>query len=290
MDNRIKDILARLNKDAASSEEADALEKDFKKIWDHSRQYKQQSTPNFATEKNLAQLKSRIHNAQKIQPAPTKIRRLILPKIAAAVVFLLVSIWLINQQLNTSDEWQWAENTGTENVEILLQDGSVVQLYPGSKLGHLKSYNKQSERAVSLNGTAHFDVQHDPAKPFLIETNATQIRVLGTQFVLSESAEQKETTVSVEEGSVAFTDKSTGKMVEVGARETGVCQAGGILFQESSIAPKGPEIIQLRRATLARLAAQLSRRQNWTIDLNNGIQTCTISGTFDLSQPKGVFA
>ncbi|MEM6378291.1 MAG: FecR domain-containing protein, partial [Bacteroidota bacterium] len=159
-----------------------------------------------------------------------------------------------------------------------------------SKVGYLKNYNKQSERAVSLSGTAHFDVQHNPEKPFLIETNGTQVRVLGTQFVLSEKAGIDETTVIVEEGRVAFTDKSTGEMVEVAAQETGICQAGGILYQEKSVQPKGPEIIQLRRATLARLTAQLSRRQNWNIDLDNGIQTCTISGTFDLSQPKDVLA
>lgn len=291
MDNRIKELLARLKQDTPPQEgQTSAQEENFKQIWDLSRQYKQQTAPNFATEKNLSQLQQRIKADQAATIRPSKIRRLGILRIAAAIAFILLASWMINQQFNPKDQWQWAKNTGSENQIVLLQDGSEVQLFPGAKLGYSKSFNRQAERAVSLSGTAHFDVTSNPAQPFIIETSNTQVKVLGTQFVLSEADNLQETTVSVEEGKVAFTDKSTGKVVHVAANEIGICQSGGILFQDKTQIPEGPQIIQLRTETIAKLVAQLSRRQNWTITLDNGLQTCAITGTFDLNQPEKTLA
>jgi ferric-dicitrate binding protein FerR (iron transport regulator) len=95
-----------------------------------------------------------------------------------------------------------------------------------------------------------------------------------------------ETTVTVEEGKVAFTDKTTSKMIQLTANEVGVFQVGGVLFQEQTEVPPGPQVIQLRKETLARLVAQLGRRHDWTITLDDAIQTCTITGEFDLNQPQ----
>ncbi len=291
MDNRIKELLTRLKQDTSTQEgQTSFQEQDIKQIWDLSRQYKQQATPKFATEKNLSQLQQRIKAEQQGPNRSNKIRRLGILRIAAAIAFLLVASWIINNQFATEDQWQWAENTGTENQIILLQDGSEVQLFPGAKLGYSKSFKGQEERAVSLSGAAHFDVSSNPDQPFIIETNNTQVKVLGTQFILAEADNLQETTVTVEEGKVAFTDKSTGEMVQVTANEIGVCQKGGILFQDKTQIPEGPQIVQLRTETIANLVAQLSRRQNWTITFDNGLKTCEITGTFDLNQPEKTLA
>lgn len=291
MDNRIKELLARLKQDTPTQEgQTSAQEENFKQIWDLSRQYKQQTAPKFATEKNLSQLQQRIRADREAPSRPSKIRRLGFLRVAATIAFILFASWMINQQFKPKDQWQWAENTSTENQIVLLQDGSEIQLFPGAKLGYSKSFKRQAERSVSLSGTAHFDVTSNPAQPFIIETNNTTVKVLGTQFVLSEADNLLETTVSVEEGKVAFTDKSTGEMVQVAANEIGICQSGGVLFQDKIRIPEGPQIIQLRTETIAKLVAQLSRRQNWTITLDDGLETCAITGTFDLNQPEKTLA
>ena len=60
-------------------------------------------------------------------------------------------------------------------------------LGPGSSLILAQGYG-QSERRVSLQGEALFTVHHDAAKPFIVVANGSEIRDVGTAFVVHSDA------------------------------------------------------------------------------------------------------
>jgi hypothetical protein len=77
---------------------------------------------------------------------------------------------------------------GTTTWQITLPDGSGVFLDPGSSLSFSvhSSGKKTPQRMVALNGSAFFEVAHDPQSPFILETNKNEITVLGTSFSIKD--------------------------------------------------------------------------------------------------------
>jgi transmembrane sensor len=67
---------------------------------------------------------------------------------------------------------------------IRLEDGSVVFLNSGSKISFVKGF-ADTLRLVTLEGEAYFEVAHDTAKPFIVQTGAISTRALGTEFNVS---------------------------------------------------------------------------------------------------------
>ena len=64
----------------------------------------------------------------------------------------------------------------------LLPDGTHVWLNSGSVLSYVNKSFSDKVRTVSLSGEAFFDVVKDESKPFIVQMDDIDIRVLGTQF------------------------------------------------------------------------------------------------------------
>ncbi len=64
--------------------------------------------------------------------------------------------------------------------QLTLADGSRVWLNAGSRLE--VRLGRGARRVQMAEGEAVFDVTHDPARPFLIDTGDREVRVVGTQF------------------------------------------------------------------------------------------------------------
>ena len=67
-----------------------------------------------------------------------------------------------------------------QRVDITLQDGTTVCLNSGAKLEYPVRFGKT--RRVKLSGEAMFDVEHSASRPFVVETFACDVEVLGTKF------------------------------------------------------------------------------------------------------------
>jgi len=65
--------------------------------------------------------------------------------------------------------------------KITLSDGTKVWVNAQSNLTFPAQFSA-SERRVRLEGEAYFEVAHDDKKPFFVESNAGEIKVLGTHF------------------------------------------------------------------------------------------------------------
>jgi len=91
---------------------------------------------------------------------------------------------------------------------IQLPDGTQVWLNADSKI----TYNEKFQgaiREVHLSGEAFFDVVRDEARPFIIHTNAIDVKVLGTSFNVRSYENEKNTETSLIHGSVEITLRSS---------------------------------------------------------------------------------
>lgn len=83
---------------------------------------------------------------------------------------------------------------------LVLADGTQVCLSPESRLTYPRAFDG-AERRVDLLGEAYFEVQPDATKPFVVETDRAQVRVLGTHFTVR-AYDDAPYRVSLMEGSV----------------------------------------------------------------------------------------
>lgn len=106
--------------------------------------------------------------------------------------------------------------TGSKTT-VVLPDGTSVILNACSRLQYDATRFLNGEREVSLIGEAYFDVKHDPAHPFIIQSGKVNIRVLGTIFNVKAYAEDAtvETTLLSGKVEVDFPDNNT-----AGSRKT----------------------------------------------------------------------
>lgn len=76
-------------------------------------------------------------------------------------------------------------------TKLLLPDGTTVWLNASSKLSYNSDFLKKG-RHVHLDGEAYFDVAPNADQPFMITTDAMNVKVLGTAFNLRAYAGDKE--------------------------------------------------------------------------------------------------
>jgi transmembrane sensor len=90
-----------------------------------------------------------------------------------------------------------------ERREVVLDDGSIVQVDPQT---HLRVKFDQKTRRIFLeNGRALFHVAKNANRPFLVQTDSTMVRAVGTAFGVQREANG--VVVTVAEGRVAVVDR-----------------------------------------------------------------------------------
>jgi transmembrane sensor len=86
-------------------------------------------------------------------------------------------------------------------TKVVLPDGTKVWLNAGSTLTYDREFG-DTNRAVKLVGEGYFDVVRNESKPFLIHTEAMDIRVLGTIFNVKSYPEEDMTEATLIKGSI----------------------------------------------------------------------------------------
>lgn len=167
----------------------------FERIWNSSKSLERES--NADPEKAWERFKKRVPHAGPQTVIP-EIRRQFSWLRAAAVLFIIAGAWsaysiLSGTAYDTISSGQMVR-TGT------LPDGSKVTLNKNAVLSFKNNF-KGKTRSVRLEqGEVFFDVRPDRTKPFIIEADQVDIRVLGTSFNVKKS--DNITVVIVESGKV----------------------------------------------------------------------------------------
>ena len=76
-----------------------------------------------------------------------------------------------------------------QSMSVPLSDGTTVWLNSGTTLEYPAVFAR-GERRVKVTGEAMFDVKSDPQHPFVVETFACDVRVLGTKFNVEANEEK----------------------------------------------------------------------------------------------------
>lgn len=153
----------------------------------------------------------------------------------AAIILLPISIaaiWYLykeNSQLS-SEEMVVATGIG-EHAKITLPDSTDVNLNAESKLCYIpKTYNKK-ERQIRFDGEGYFQVRKDKQRPFLINAQGLNVRVLGTKFNLLARKKDASAVLSLQEGSVLFSSLLTGMNVILKPNQKAILnQSTGIII------------------------------------------------------------
>lgn len=130
---------------------------------------------------------------------------------AAAVLlpFLLLSaslLFLVNRTgLLSEKEYAEINVPYGEQVRVILQDGSIIQLNSDSRLRYPKQFGLFS-RTVELWGEGYFDVAKDENRPFTVDLQGVEVRVTGTKFNVKAYPAEPNIWVTLDEGGILFKD------------------------------------------------------------------------------------
>ena len=120
----------------------------------------------------------------------------------AASIALLVSLIGFYQWQQKQPDWVTFTAEAQQVKQLTLPDQTEISLAGGSRLTYDARHYGQEMRLVRLEGKAFFEVWHDEARPFRVETAESRVTVLGTRFQVVAGKEQ--TTVDVVSGKVGF--------------------------------------------------------------------------------------
>lgn len=134
------------------------------------------------------------------EPNRTISKRKWMVPVSVAAGFLLilgfVGWYLLNQEKIISYETGYGEL-----MEVMLDDGSRVQLNANSRIYWDENWRGKGRRNIRIEGEAFFDVAHLDNLSFFVETTDLIVRVLGTTFNVSKRRD--ETKVFLESGNVS---------------------------------------------------------------------------------------
>ena len=91
-----------------------------------------------------------------------------------------------------------------QRINLTLQDGTSVWLNSGAEIEYPALFAGDT-RQVRLKGTALFDVSHDAGHPFVVETYACRVEVLGTRFNVNADEQHGIFSTALLRGSVRVT-------------------------------------------------------------------------------------
>jgi ferric-dicitrate binding protein FerR (iron transport regulator) len=130
----------------------------------------------------------------------------------AAVFVLGVVLYLIFYLSGGSQlSFEKIASAGTRE-EVILSDGSRVWLNTYTTLEYVKDFEGDA-RLVKLNGEAFFDVTKNKEKPFVVETNISRVKVLGTSFNYKAYSSKDENILTVNSGRVEFSSIDNNRSV-----------------------------------------------------------------------------
>ncbi len=112
----------------------------------------------------------------------------------------LAAVVLVTAVLLPHFRGQWIMTDRGERREVVLDDGSILQVDPQTRLN--VRFTESQRRVVLSQGRAVFRVARNPQRPFRVEAGDTTVRAVGTAFGVDRRVQDR-VIVTVSEGRVA---------------------------------------------------------------------------------------
>lgn len=177
---------------------------EIKAIWNIQRQFPAGNENKIAH--SLQQLNNRIDTFSK-QTKKTGKKVLFGWKSVAAIIliaFVTSYIYYTEKTIIDTDPVLYSYMNNTEKdsiISVLLPDGTEVWLAYQATLSYPEKFSA-NQREVHLDGEAFFDVTKDSQHPFIVKTDVTEIKVLGTSFSVNSHTFDKRCEAILRTGSI----------------------------------------------------------------------------------------
>lgn len=167
-------------------------------------------------------------------PQRKKIFNPIIIRIAATILIITaIASAIFITSSSSSKKHKIYQTAEVDRPEIIkLKDGSVVVANSNTTLKTPISFST-TERLVSLDGEAFFNVKHQQDIPFVIETTEGNIRVTGTEFTIK-TTEENTTEVYVKSGSVEIYKTNGNEKIELTPEDIGVITKDNLIKKKNT--------------------------------------------------------
>jgi len=231
--DRDRDVL---DKWKSEREENSILFEESKKTWELSGKFDLSRSRDISMDLDVewSNLKSRISQGTETKvidlPLPPaerswKITPILWVRIAAVFLLAVVSSIVILYLTRDTSRTFYAENPG---FEVSLPDGSLITLNSGAELSYKDEFG--TNRVVSFNGEAFFEVASDPDRPFVVFLEHSKVTVIGTSFNVRSFHDHEEVEVVVSTGEVLLSSIDNADVVTLLPGERGILhRSSGIL-------------------------------------------------------------
>ena len=201
----------------------------------------------------------------------------------AAVLVVLFGLWFVAaKQFVVPKNDVISFKTDKISVEKILPDGTKILVKENSSITYPAAF-KGNTREINLVGEAFFEVHHDAAHPFIIHTQGTVVRVLGTSFNVR--AYDTQVQVVVKTGRVRFSKNNAEVILEKGQKGELLANVDTIIkseVEEQKTAVGDKKIsLNFEKVSLGEVVEKLSKTFGKKISFNNdNIKNCKLTASF----------
>jgi transmembrane sensor len=188
------------------------------------------------------------------------------------------------------------ESKQAERRQVMLEDGTVVQLEPETRLR--VRYEAELRRVELEHGRALFRVAKNPQRPFVVSADETSVRAVGTAFGVESGS--RGVVVTVAEGKVAVADspqaRSSGAEIfltagqQVIVKDSGTAAPVRAVDTTRALAWAQGQLV-FENDTLADVVQEFNRYNRVQLSITDGeLAARKVSGVFEATDSETLLA
>lgn len=217
----------------------------------------------------------------------------LIPLLAVSTVYLFIRTNEFSKYEHTFEREIVVSTDKGESTKTMLPDGTEVSLGPESRIAYkLASFNA-SERVVSFEGEASFEVVKDGSAPFTVDAHDFDIHVLGTGFSVISRNDLQDSQIYLDHGSIELQSTRSTEHVVMKAGQSAVINASGnITLYSADDTPHitaGSHSMFFSSASLGEIAQMIERYYGCSVIVEDGLGDLRFTGmlpTDNLMQAK----
>ncbi len=302
----IDDLLAKYLADETDTHESDTIgewiiaSEDNQKTFDHSKIVWEGAKNQQKVDVDAAWMKLNITKKKEIQPIDNQQVKSVVKlnwvnnflKVAAVLV-VLFGLWFVAaKQFITPQNDVLTFKSGNQSIEKILPDGTKILLSKNSEITYPKTFGGDT-REINLLGEGFFDVHHDVAHPFIIHTQGTDVKVLGTSFNVR--AYNAQVQVLVKTGRVQFSKNNANVILTKGQKGEILANVDTIIKSEvienEIFVKENSKSFVFNKMSLSEVAKNLSLQFGKDIKFSKEkIKNCKLTATFQNENLENIIA